>query len=162
MRLRLNEVRKIIRKQLIHLILEADDDEEKSPGEMAEEEEEDDEEEEEDDEDEDDEDEDDDEDEESGITGDKAKVEVDKAWSEGRTFISQAAQGSTGEFEVEVMIAGGKIRPGIRIIKFEVEGENAEDFNKRLTDPKFYAQFNFNKDIGSASEPYAAMLSSVL
>ena len=36
MRLRLNEVRKIIRKQLIHLILEADD--EMSPGEMAEEE----------------------------------------------------------------------------------------------------------------------------
>ena len=60
------------------------------------------------------------------------------------------------------MIAGGKIRPGIRIIKFDVQGENAEDFNKRLTDPKFYAQFNFNKDIGSSSEPYPALLRSSL
>ena len=202
MRLRLNEFRKIVRDELISLVLEwpaynireeeensedADDseDEDEDEDEDADDSEEEDEDEdsisdilsdEEDNQDDDEDDDEDDEDDEDdyeeeepksdpAIEGDEAKELVDDQWKKGRTFLVQAAQGSKGTIEVEVLIASGKIRPGVRIIKFDVQGPSRRvrrKFRKRLANPELYAKMGFNKNIGSAEDPYVALLKATL
>ena len=168
MRLRLNEFRKIVRDELISLVLEwpaysiREEEENSEDADDSEEEDEDE-----------DEDEDDDEDDyeeeepksDPAIEGDEAKELVDDQWKKGRTFLVQAAQGSKGTIEVEVLIASGKIRPGVRIIKFDVQGPSRRvrrKFRKRLANPELYAKMGFNKNIGSAEEPYVALLKATL